>query len=276
MSRMQMTQLTNLIDGTEAGGYTLPDDITNAVRTHARVKALELAAPATLDFDTAAARVVSAAASGEAVDVLALGREIHDVERGRLAHDAATRLLGEAIEQAANLAVNTAADLTEAVIAHHLRPALEDVHEKAREAAAGLDGYGLDTHALLTAPAKARNAYMTLSGLVARRDLILTARRWANTIGLRQPQHDGEYLFASFRDPLALVPGWKPGARIPQLPVPEDPSARLLWIVGDGAVAKPWLPTMAEQDAAWWDRFGEAQQMRAQAHRDALAIGARC
>jgi hypothetical protein len=105
---------------------------------------------------------------------------------------------------------------------------------------------------------------------------LYTARRWANTIGHREPEHDGSHLFAEFADPLALSPWWKPPAPIPQTPAPQDPVERLLWLVSEAAApAKPWLPTVAEQDEAWWARFGEAQQTRARAHHDALAISAR-
>lgn len=91
-----------------------------------------------------------------------------------------------------------------------------------------------------------------LPRLVTRRQLIFTARRWANTIGNRTPQHDTEGLFAEFENPTALTPGWRQGMR-PVIPAPEDPTERLLWAVSDPtAPAKPWLPTVAEQDAAWW------------------------
>lgn len=82
--------------------------------------------------------------------------------------------------------------------------------------------------------------------------------------------------FADFANPLAFAPQWRPPAQIPRLPWPTDPTAALLWLVSEKvAPARPWLPTVAEQDAAWRDKLGEAQQMRASRHRDAVAIGAR-
>jgi hypothetical protein len=39
-------------------------------------------------------------------------------------------------------------------------------------------------------------------------------------------------------------------------PLPDDPTARLLWLVSDEACAgKPWVPSAAEQDAAWRRHF---------------------
>ena len=165
----------------------------------------------------------------------------------------------------------------EAVIAEHLRPALEDVYERARVCAEALGG-DLDVHRLLTAPDKARKAYSELTHLAARRRMLFEARRQVNTVGHRVPEHDVQGMFVEFQSPHVLVPGFTPGStgRWPGVPAPADDRERLLWVVSDAvAAARPWLPTVAEQDAAWDAVFGEAQQMRVQAQRDAAAIGAR-
>jgi hypothetical protein len=218
---------------------------------------------------------VSAVAAGETPDPNALA---HEVNRGALAgrdYAQAKIVMGLAVEQAGNAATNLASDLTEQIIVKHLRPALEQIHREAREVAAALKGYGLDPHTLITAPAKARNAYGSLPTLVARREGIYTARRWANTISHREPQHDVMGMFGEFERPLAFHPHWKMPAQIPGVPAPEDKTERLIWVVSDAAVGQPWLPTVEEQDAAWRAQFGEDREMRASKHRDGLAIGAR-
>ncbi len=276
MSRMEINTLTSLVESAEAVGYTLPSELLDAHRTYVRVKAVEIPQPKTLEADTAAARIVSAVAAGETPDPSALA---HEVNRAALAgrdYDQAKIVMGLAVEQAGNAATNLASDLTEQIIVKHLRPALEQVHREAREVAGALKGYGLDPHTLITAPAKARNAYGSLPTLVARRKGIYRARRWANTIGNREPQHDVMGMFVEFERPLAFHPHWKLPAQIPGVPAPEDETERLIWVVSEAAaIGQPWLPTVEEQDAAWWAQFGKGVETRASKHRDGLAIGAR-
>ncbi len=270
MSRMENAALTELVQSAEGAGYTLPTELLDAYATYHRVKALEVPEPPTADVEAAASRIVSATAAGEPADPLAEAHQFEQGVRDFQAVSTARTLVGAATEQAANLAAGLADTLTEQIIAERLRPAIEAVYAKTREVAAALDGYGLDPHALVTAPAKSRNAYAALPGLVTRWQLIHTARRLANTIGHRAPQHDVNGLFAEFQDPLALSPTWRLPMPIPQIPAPQDPTERLLWTVSDAAApAHPWLPTVAEQDEAWWEQFGEAAEMRRQVHQGA-------
>jgi len=251
-----------LIDSAEAGGWTLPVDVLEAHRVYKRVNELTLPAPASLDAFTAAAGIVDSVASGEPVDVMAAGRGLLDADGERQAYEKARHILQVAVDQAAQAAGNLAADLTEVIITDHLAVALDDVHAQAREAAEALKGFALDNPSMLAAPAKVRSAYLTLTGLVTRRQLLFTARRWANSIGFRVPEHDHAHMFAEFENPTALMPGWKQGMR-PSIDAPEDPIQRLLWVVSDEvAPAKPRLATVAEQDASWQEQFGEALEQR--------------
>lgn len=266
MSRAQNHSLAQLVELAEAGHYSLPVELLDSFSTSQRIRALEVPPTPPLDPETAAARVVADLTAGREPDLLAVGRAVSEATAGGQVFDQTQRILGLAIEQAGDAATQLAADLTERIITEHLRPALEDVHEQARQAAAVLAGHSLDPASLLAAPAKVRNAYLALGPLVSRRSAILTARRGANSTGQRTAQHDVSGLFALFRRPLAFFPHWRLPAQIPSLPIPDDPTEALLWLVSDeAAAAKPWLPTVAEQDAAWWDQFGEAQQMRANA-----------
>lgn len=172
MSNAQINTLAKVIASAEPGGYTLPPELLESWNTFERVRGLTLADPESLPVDVAAALVVAAVASGKTPDVLEIGREMHRLENDRQAHGHAGRVLAEAREQAGNTAVSIASDLTERIIADHLKPALEAVYAGARECAAALHGYGLDTRKLLDAPPKARAAYNALGSLVVRRDLI--------------------------------------------------------------------------------------------------------
>jgi hypothetical protein len=43
----------------------------------------------------------------------------------------------------------------------------------------------------------------------------------------------------------------------------RNDTARLLWSVGArGAVGRPWLPPVGDQDAAWWAQFGGPAPLR--------------
>lgn len=263
MTRAQTLTLTKLTDTAEVGGYTLPAEVTDAVRTWRRVEALTTAEPKPSTTDTAAAQLVSATAAGEPVDLAALGSAIREADEARHAHAAAVSILSEAREQAGNAAVHVTIDLTDRIITDHLRPALEDVYELARKAASDLGGHSLEPRDLLAAPAKVRSAYLGLPALVDRHQVIHAARQWVNNLAQRTPAQDTEHRFSEYRDPIALTPGWKPPARWPAVPAPSDPALRLLWLVGEeGQRAKPWLPTTAEQDARWVEVFGDATEHR--------------
>lgn len=122
---------------------------------------------------------------------------------------------------------------------------------------------------------KVRSAYLGLPAPLDRYRLIQQARTEADHVGLRSLEHDHDGLFATFARPSSFFPAWQPPARIPQLPLPEDEAARLLWLASDqAATAEPWLPTYAEQDAAWWATFGEEVMARQQGQHGAQAMAA--
>lgn len=265
MSRMQINALTKLVDAGEAGGYTLPAELLDAYRIYTRTRALSVPEVRPLEADAAAARVVAAVAAGDSPELVSLGAEVDRAQRDHEAHARALHILNVATEQAAGAAANLAGDLAEQIITRHLRPAFDEVHAQAREVAAALEGYGLETRRLITAPAKVRNAYASLPDLVSRKAAILEARKSANAIGYRKPQHDTTDIFATFANPFHFAPGWKSPAPVPRVPFPEDATERLLWMASaEVAGAKPWLPTVAEQDEAWQRVFGEAARRRAE------------
>lgn len=269
--------VTKLIANADAGRYTLPPELVEAHSAYRQLSSYEIAAPRPSDVETTAARVVATLRAGDAFDLDAVARELVESDREAEVHQRSLAVLREAVDQSSDTAALLCADLTERIISEHLRPAWEELLNEVRAVASTLGGHSLNAHSLLSAPAKVRNGYLQLPELASRYQALHTARSLANGIGFRKPQHDAEHLFATFRRPMAFFPGWKAPARIPRLPFPEDATARLLWLVSDDTAqkAEPWFPTIAEQDAAWWEQFGEAQEMRKQAHHNAMAVGSR-
>lgn len=266
MSRAQNISITALFDAAEVGGFTLPEELLAAHRTLLQAKAITVPTPPPVDTDAAAAQLVAALVAGEEPDPIAQAELLEERQRQRALAETATQVARIAAEQAADAMTHLAADLTERIITDHLRPALAKVWADAREVAANLNGYDITNHrALITAPTKVRNAYAKLPELVARDTAIRTARKKANSAGYREPQHDTQHAFATFAHPEALHPGWsaESTAAMPAIPFPKDPAERLLWIVTpEVAAAEPWLPTVAEQDAAWLAMYGEKARQK--------------
>lgn len=275
MSRAQLTSVTALVESREAGGYTLPDALVAAFDQYQAVKTVALPEPDQLDADTAAARLRADLAAGKAPDLAAAADQVRRAQDQQAMLEIARRVRDQAVEQASDQVGIVASDTADAVIAEHLRPAWAEVHDQTRKAAAQLKGHPLELGALIGAPTKVRDAYLTVRGLAERRSVILRARGWANSAGMRQPQHDSADMFALLEDPWKLFPDRKPSSRMPPFPIPDDDVAAMLWWGTDAELARPWLPTVAEQDAAWWKQFGESVEKIGRYHRDARAIGAR-
>jgi hypothetical protein len=235
------------------------------------------AAPDAFDVDRAAARLVDNVACGRVADdhLLDLACEVDQATTRQAASDRAAQIKHSAVGQAVAQAVTLGAELTNAIIAEHRRPAWEVLHAEACDVADTLARVDLeDAAGLIKAPAKVRNAYLQLPELVARRRAIYNAKRWANALSGRTPEHDERGWFPEFRKPLALHPSWKPPAQVPPPPGPADPQERLLWMVSpEAAIAEPWLPTIDEQDAEWWATFGYDIERIAKHHQNAVVFG---
>ncbi|MDP9395574.1 MAG: hypothetical protein M3Q27_15555 [Actinomycetota bacterium] len=261
--RARIGALSTLTQSATAGGYTLPTDVVDAHAVWQRLRQVELPTPRQLHIEDAAGRIVHTVTRGEALDLLEVGAEFDRVERERRAYDQALTVLRLAVEQAGNAAVNAASDAADRIVTEHLRPAHTALLQRVREVVELLRphidaAYHLDAHGVMTASAKVRAAYLEVPALVDRWRLINDARNRANLIGLRTVEYDHDGVFATFENPMALVPGWTPTVGMPRIPFPEGATARLLWIASEEvAPARPWLPTFAEQDAAYWSIFGE-------------------
>jgi hypothetical protein len=277
--RARIASLTTLVQSAKVGGYTLPPEITDAHAVWQRLQQAEIPPPRPFSIEDAAGRIVHAATTGQQVDPLKLCRDFQKVEEDRRLYDQALGVMRQAIEQAAAVAVNAASDATERIITEHLRPVHDELMQQARDVASVLRpytsaGFELDLQRIVSEPsAEIRAAYLALPDLVERRRLIWQARTKANQVGQRKAEHDEAGLFALFERPMTFHPHWRAPAQIPRLPMPEDDTARLLWFASDEATtARPWLPTLAEQDAAWWGLFGERLEQAARNRHDARAM----
>src|SRR4051794_21613781 len=72
-----------------------------------------------------------------------------------------------------------------------------------------------------------------------------------------------------------LLPGYSydSSARMPALPFHEHDADLARSLARDAADAGPWLPTPAEQDARWWECFGEQVEAMRAGRQLAQAIG---
>jgi hypothetical protein len=253
--------LGDLIAGAEAGNYTLPERLVTAYRAYDRLRRADISLPAVFDEKAAADRIVTAATAGESVDPLGLCREVHRSRSDQVLYREARTILDQAVVRAADVAVAQAGEATDQIIVEHLRPAHVEVIARARAVAARLgpyidDRFELDTAGIMTATVKVRKAYLALAELTRRHGAVLVARDTANAIGEHTPRDDQSGLFSMFEDPLAIARDGRFERQIPRPLVPEDETRRLLWLASDqAAIGRPWLPTVAEQDAAWAASF---------------------
>lgn len=273
--RGRMTALNNLIATQDAGEFTLPPELTTAASLPAKLAAVTRPTVEPFGVHDAASVLLHNLEHDRDADLEALTVKIDEALTAGQRHDRAASVLQAARAQAESQAVNAAADLADKVITDHLRPAFEQVLAQAGRIAENLQGHDLDPRQLLSAPAKVRTGWLELQNLTERHDVLRRARGLINTAGLRQSQHDTQQQFATFADPHALT-GYTPGSGPPpRIDYPQDKGRLLLWLVGEAAKARPWLPTVAEQDEAWWNVYGETVQKLRGSAAFAESVGAR-
>jgi hypothetical protein len=253
---VRLRALERLLEGARAGDYTLPGELLRATEAHHRLRELVVRPPRAFGRDHAAARLVSAATRGRPLEPLALSARIQRSRIDVLLFAEAVEVVAMAVDLGQDDAATLAGDLGRLIIEEHLRPADRAVLREAGRAAARLapylEGFRVDTARIVGAGRRARLACAALPALVRRHRSIRAAREAVNVLGEQTPRHDRRNLFAFFEDPLALGPPGLPYDRTPAPPLAEDDTARLLGLVSARAArGRPWLPTVAEQDAAW-------------------------
>ena len=252
--------LERLLEGARAGHYTLPVPILRATQGHRRLFGLEVPAPRPFVRTDAAARLVTEATQGEALDPVALTARVHRSRADLLVFTEALQVVAMAVEIGQHDAAAVAGEMSRRIIEEHLRPAHREVLREARRVAARLAPYTerfeVDTTRIVTARRRVRSACAALPALVRRHRSIRDAWDAVNLLDGQRPRHDSRDLFAFFEEPLVLVPPGPTYDRTPLPPLPEDDAARLLWLASARASrARPWLPTVQDQDAAWSSCF---------------------
>jgi hypothetical protein len=260
--RQRTTVLDRLMAAREPAGFTLPTAVEDAWRTYQTVQAMSVPpAPTLVHPQDAADQLVDAVHAGQDVDPLALSQETarnraaaHDV-------DGAQDLLNTAAGVAANRCTALVAAAADEIITEHLRLVFTALLDEARKVSIALGGYDITEHrALRSAPPRVRAAADRADQLAGQRTLLTEAWGWVNMLSERQPENDDAGMFATFRLPYKLWPGWTPAERPRPIGWPEDMTARTLWLAGPGAVAEPWMPTSAERDEAWASVYAETVQ----------------
>ncbi len=132
MTRGQLASLRPLVENAGADSYSLPAEVVDAWTTFEAVKALPLPAPATTDFEQLAAGIVAGVGDGKPVDVVKAGRALHRAVDEQQVHDAAQRILVEAVEQAGTAATVVAGDFADVIVVEHLAVVLADIYEEDR------------------------------------------------------------------------------------------------------------------------------------------------
>ena len=256
--------VTELIDLSKIGGFTLPPEIVQRYEAAVAIQKLDLEPLNVQNIDTAAEQIVTIAMRGEVVNLLEIGREIQAGSQDFAAHQSGQMAKQAALDRAADSLHGITANLTETIITEHLRPAYADVLDQARKSAEVVRKHAaVSQRDLKLAESEAvrsvRSALRALEPLAERRSAIAQARVQANRLGGRQPEHDVNGMFAELKTPQDLVTGWSPmtTAQFPYPNVPTDLIERLTWLVTDGAAGQPWCPSVAEQDRCWLDLFGE-------------------
>lgn len=269
--RGRLHALTTLLALREAGGFELPADVVTAAELLARVGAVTLPALPEYRIEQAADELLDALRIGRPVKLAEQADRLLEVTTAGARQQQAQMLVHNAAEQATHEAINTAADHAERIITAHLRPAFDALLAQAERHTAAMAGHPLEPQAIITAPAKVRTAWSELSALAACYGALREARRMTNTVAELQTAHDHAGEFAVLNNPHVLT-GYVPGstARPTQVDSPTEPVPLMLWLVGSAKPAGPWLPTVNEQDQAWWSAYGQGIE-----HRQALAVAAR-
>lgn len=273
--RGRLHALKTLIDLQGTGGFTLPPELLTAATLPEQVGAQTLPEPPVFGEQQAADAVLYDLQQGRTLDLDSYAAKVLDSQAAGQRRERSLQILQATRELAVTVAVNAAADFADHVVTTTLRPAFDDTLAQSARCATALHGHPLDHRALITAPAKVRTAWLELQGLADRYSAIRQARTAINTAGLRAAEHDGSGEFAHLHSPHTLT-GYKLGAgRPPRVDQPTDPVDLMLWLTSPGQAGKPWLPTMAEQDARWLEVYGDAQTMRRNAAVFGRSVGAR-
>lgn len=235
----------------DRGEWSLPPELVDLRHTVQRLENGLQTVPEPADIGDVQAAALAAARAAEnpaTLDVTAL----LDHDRAVAEYDHRQDTLRTALEHA-NEDLN--AHITEhrdQIITEALQPALTKLWGEVTSAAKILHGLNVENRDdLLTATDKQRRSYLQLDDLAARYGRLREA--WSRVRQGVEPQHDARVAdHAEFEAGLCTI--WPEKIQFRMMdsdhtPWPTEPRDRLLWIARQNHT--PWLPTVAEQDAAW-------------------------
>ncbi|CAN5706077.1 hypothetical protein BH23CHL7_BH23CHL7_20870 [soil metagenome] len=259
-SRLERSTLSVLLEGHQAGHFSLPDELKQALTAEERIRDELQAANAEVQrlgssgeaIGDLAAAVLEAALAGEPLPDMATG--VRAAEQAERAVQIRVQVLQQALESASWQALSLDAG---EIVREHLRPAFEETIAEVKALSGKLAGRDLENaEQFVDAPGPVRAAYIRLRELHSRYQALRAAQRHLN-----RGTNDGAEDFAEVRNLVELYgdrwPGrymssWRPG--------PQDSLSRLLWLTT--SEAQPWLPTREERDAAVVEMIAAAQPRR--------------
>jgi hypothetical protein len=252
----EFTRSAQLVELSNAGYFTLPAEVTDAHTVVTRLAEerasarRDLAAPALALLHDATFEAAHGRGSWPT------GEDVVAAQAAQQAADLRVGALDAALEAARDEFVTVVRDLADAIVVDHLRPRFDKVVAETRPAAAAVAEFGGDLAALVAAPKPARDAWLGLDALVGAYDTLRRAR--GIVYAGRTPKLDDRNIFAELANLPDIWPSWR--AQVDP-PWPAAPKDRLCWLVS--GPAKPWLPTLDEQDERFEERFaGELENMR--------------
>lgn len=255
----RVAMIAKVIAGREAGHYDVPTEITDAYDTLLRLQGLSVPRLPSPGLEDAALALYQ----DPTVDPVDQAESLAAAQADERHADLAEAVVARSVTLAAGELIDIARYADDAIVGLLKQPFAELLDET-RQVATVLEDYEVsDVRTMVTAPAPVRKAYTSLTDdLVARHRLLREARRLAYLISERTPRKDVADLFLSFGNAVdAFMPRRQKTQRMPESWFPSsDPVHALLFLASDDeqvVAAKPWIPTIAEQDEAWQSTFGK-------------------
>lgn len=254
-----------LFEAHDQNVFELPGDV---LKLRAAVGRLddELATVRASRPDPAAAerQAVDAAKAAAASRKAFAATRLREVRESTADLDSLVHVLGRARAELAGELAGLIVDSAPAIITERLRPVHDRLAAQFEQAAAVLpDPASVD--ALMRASEQARQTWLGLDAAAAAFHRVRDAAARLNRQTPVVSDAHGE--FAMLRNVRGVWPDWQVGRPPPW--THTDPRQTILWLVRHGA--QLWLPTSAEQDAAWHEAHGAALEQAVQGRRQLAA-----
>jgi hypothetical protein len=264
-------QLSRLLAGHDEKAYRLPAPILQVRAAADRIAALPVEPP-----PAAEEAVWTKIAAGAVAAFLAGESELPDltpIEEARAAlarWEASQRMRTEIAEELERTLAAVVAHQTDVIITRSLQPALAEVVGQVEKAISVLPDRVNFRPPSLTAPAVQRQAWMSLEECATRYGVI---RAGWDALGVPAGSDEtGEFREMANQDQVWRRSGRWSGAASRRPPWPDDPPARLAWLVAHRAVLI--APTAAERQAMWMAKYGDSISQLKKVRHNVTAFGA--